>query len=403
MRILMVLDKPFPPDLRVENEVRSLRAAGHEVAVLSMAQGPNDAPVPEGVTVMRREVPRAASNAMRALAATLPALTVFGGAEIVRAARRWPCDVVHVHDLYLAGAGVRAARALGTGLVVDLHEHWLAVLDDYRWSSGFPRRQVVGRRRWHLAARRWLTRADAVVVVNEDMAADYAHCGVPRDRLLPVPNLVDLSGYGRWTVDETLVASLASRPTVLYVGGLVPNRGLDLAVRAMPEIAARVPGAELVIVGDGSERAPLEALARELDAPVRFPGWVAQEAIPSWIDGARVCIHPMRRTRQTEVALSHKLYQYMLAARPVVVTDCVAMRRVVEGAACGIVVPDGDARAFAEAVAGLLLDPAAAARYGAAGRAAVFDRYHWDHGMKPLLAWYGAFDAKRARAGGAAR
>lgn len=424
MRILMVLDKPYPPDLRVENEVRSLQRAGHEVAVLSLsperrsstefesspgappparAQGtphPGASPAtaasahPEA-RVFRIRVPRNAVHWMRGLAATIPVLTWFGAREIERIARRFNPDVIHVHDLYLAGVGVRAARRMGAGLVVDLHEHWLEVLDDYRWSTGFPRRLIVGRRRWRAAARRWLPAADAVVVINEEMATEYAACGVSRDRLIPVPNLVDLDGYGEWAPDATRVAELAERPVVLYVGGLVPNRGLDLAIRAMPAVAARVRGAELVIVGDGTERAALEALAESIDAPVRFAGWVDPTEIPSWIHGSAVCIHPMRRTRQTDLALSHKLFQYMLAERPVVVTDCPAMARVVRDAECGIVVADGDQAAFADAVADLLLDPARAAGLGAAGRRAVFDRYHWERGVQPLLAAYAALAGRR--------
>lgn len=416
MRILMVLDKPYPPDLRVENEVRSLQRAGHDVAVLSLSpdrtvssphasHGPEPGHAvpdadsrpaearrhPVAAPVFRRRVPRTAVHWMRGLAATIPALTWFGAREIERVARQFRPDAIHVHDLYLAGAGVRAARRLGARLVVDLHEHWLEVLDDYRWSSGFPRRLIVGRRRWRAAARRWLPAADLVVVINEEMAAEYAACGVPRARLVPVPNLVDLDGYGGWAPDPARVAELAERPVVLYVGGLVPNRGLDLAIRAMPSVAARVRGAELVIVGDGTERAALETLAESLGAPVQFAGWVDPTAIPSWVHGSAVCIHPMRRTRQTDLALSHKLYQYMLAERPVVVTDCPAMARVVRDAECGVVVADGDQAAFADAVAGLLLDPERASRLGAAGRRAVLDRYHWDRGVQPLLEAYDSF------------
>ena len=424
MRILMVLDKPYPPDLRVENEVRSLQRAGHEVAVLSLSPEreaePGREPLPESpqpvgtrdtlqsaaapppaasarpeAHVFRRRVARNAVHWMRGLAATIPVLTWFGAREIERVARRFNPDVIHVHDLYLAGAGVRAARRLGAGLVVDLHEHWLEVLDDYRWSTGFPRRLIVGRRRWRAAARRWLPAADAVVVINEEMATEYAACSVSRDRLVPVPNLVDLDGYGEWAPDAARVAELAERPVVLYVGGLVPNRGLDLAIRALPAIAAQVRGAELVIVGDGTERAALEALAESIGAPVRFAGWVDPTEIPSWIHGSSVCIHPMRRTRQTDLALSHKLFQYMLAERPVVVTDCPAMARVVRDAECGIVVAGGDQAAFSDAVAGLLLDPARAARLGAAGRRAVLDRYHWERGVQPLVVAYAALAGRR--------
>ena len=156
-----------------------------------------------------------------------------------------------------------------------------------------------------------------------------------------------------------------------------------------PRLRVRLPHVELA-EDLGAERRALETLASSVapEGAVRFEGWRAPEEMPTWIAGAAVCINPLRRTRQTEVALSHKLFQYMLGARPVVVTDCAAMRRVVEDAGAGIVVPDRQVDAYARAIVELLSDSDRSQALGAAGREAVLDRYHWDEAVRPLLAAY---------------
>jgi glycosyltransferase involved in cell wall biosynthesis len=398
MRILMVLDKPYPPDIRVENEVDSLVSAGHDVAVLSI--GPDDRPESEtlenGVRILRRRTSQRWVHAMRALAATWPLSTRYVARAIVASHGVWKFDAVHVHDMYLAGAGLAAAARLGTPCVVDLHEHWSHVIREYRWSSGFPRRWIVGRRRWLAYERRWLPRADLVITVGAEMAADYAGL---TDRLVTVPNYVRLDGYGALPVRAGHPGSVRQEPSVLYVGGLLPNRPLDDAVRGIRLVREAGLPVRLNIVGDGVEGPALRSMVRSLamEDAVFFPGWVGQDEIPTWVANATVCIHLLRRSRQNDVASPHKLFQYMIAGRPLVVSDCPAMAEVVRTAECGLIVRDGDVRAFADAIISLVRDPDEADRLGRRGRQAVLDRYNWDAAVKPLLAWYASRDPGATR------
>lgn len=393
MRILMVLDHPYPPDLRLAKETDSLVGDGHEVCVLSI--GPDDRSAVEelrpGVQVRRYRISSPRVRMMRALAASWPRTTTVVAKAVAEAFREWPFDAVHVHDLYLAGGGVKAASAHGVPCMVDLHEHWSVVLDDYRWSSGFPRRLIVGRRRWRWFERRWLPRANGVTVVSDEMSTYYdaLHAGV-----LVVPNFASLSEV----TDRTPEENRTGPSSILYAGALVPNRGLDTVLRAMPAILRDAGPVRLDIVGDGVEKERLQHLSAELGVAhaVAFAGWVPQAEISEWIGRSTICINPLRRTRQTDVALSHKLFQYMIGSRPVVVSDCTSMERVVKDAHAGIVVPDGDVAAFSDAIIRLLRDPDEAARFGRQGRAAVLDRYNWEEGVRPLLDWYADRERRRS-------
>jgi colanic acid/amylovoran biosynthesis glycosyltransferase len=79
---------------------------------------------------------------------------------------------------------------------------------------------------------------------------------------------------------------------ILYVGRLVPYKGCDYLIRAMQQVQQRRPEAHLVIIGDGTFRAQLELLARELGVRCQFLGEKRQQEIRTWYERARVFCAP---------------------------------------------------------------------------------------------------------------
>ncbi len=194
--ILMVLDHPYPPDVRVENEARSLIDAGFEVSLLALA--PDDRTerdTHDGTTIHRAKLPAKARNVMRGLVSTLPLMDYYLAREIRRVYEQHPFDALHMHDLYLVGAGLRAGRALGVPVVADLHENWVEALKHYAWSNRYPGKLVVNIPRWERTEQRWVHAADRLVVVIEEAEDRYAAMGVPRDRIAVVPNTVKLDAF----------------------------------------------------------------------------------------------------------------------------------------------------------------------------------------------------------------
>jgi glycosyltransferase involved in cell wall biosynthesis len=149
-----------------------------------------------------------------------------------------------------------------------------------------------------------------------------------------------------------------------------PVKRLEVLVRALPLLAARVPEAQLLIVGDGPEEAALRALARTL-APgdrVVFAG-----AIP---DAARVLpMVDLYVTASRREGLPLAVLEAMACGRPVLATAAPGHVDAVEPDVTGRLVPLDDARGLAAAAALLLRDPALRARMGRAGRERVEQRF----------------------------
>ena len=391
--ILMVLDEVFPPDVRVENEARTLVAAGFKVSLLSLAPYPN--PVDRktfdhrGTTVIRKHTPRPVRNKMRGLAATIPAMSLYVSRQVQRVCASMQVDALHVHDLWLFGGGLRAAQKLDIPMVGDLHENYVEALSGYAWSTSFPNKYLINLPRWKKLERQWMRRSTRLVCVNEAQRARYESFGIRPAHVAVTPNTIALDEFNSYSVDEDLIASNRSDFTIIYTGSFDYHRGLDILIRSIPRVIERC-NAHLTLVGDGRVRAELEELVTSLGLGehVTFTGWQPQHLVKSYILASDAGVIPFLKGPHTDAATPHKLFHYMHLKRPLVTTDCTLIQHVVESSEAGIVVPSGSSEALADALVDLWRQPELRARMGQNGREAVKSRYNWDVTVKDMIAMY---------------
>ncbi|WP_432493211.1 glycosyltransferase family 4 protein [Kineococcus gypseus] len=183
---------------------------------------------------------------------------------------------------------------------------------------------------------------------------------------------------------------LGGRPVVVCVSRLVARKGQDVLVRAMPEVRRRVPGAALLLVGDGPHRPAVERLVERLGlrGDVVLTGAVPWADTPAHYDAGDVFCMPTR-TRLGGLEPEALGICYLEAAAtglPVVAGDSGGAPDAVLDGVNGHVVDGRDVAAVAERVAGLLADPARARALGAAGRAWVSRRWGWTEQADRLAA-----------------
>jgi glycosyltransferase involved in cell wall biosynthesis len=214
------------------------------------------------------------------------------------------------------------------------------------------------------ALKRGLVRACAGFLVPGRASAEYlAGLGAGARPIEIAPNAVDTRVFGaavaRARKDrEAIRAELGVEGClVLCVARLAPEKNVELLVDAFH----RLDGGELVIVGDGAERADLEAAA---PPRTRFTGWLEREELVRWYAAADVLVSPSR-SEQWGFAIS----EAAAAGLPIVTTTAVgAARDLVEEGVNGFVVEPDDAAALADALRRLADDPAFRERAGARSR-----------------------------------
>ena len=183
-----------------------------------------------------------------------------------------------------------------------------------------------------------------------------------RGRVRLLANAVDIRRFDP-------VAPPAPDGPVIYCGTVGLAQGVRTLLEAARELEESGNPREFLIVGDGAERAELEALAAEWKlGNVRFTGRVRHEEVPGMIESASMAVMLLRDVPLFADALPTKLLEYMAAGRPVVAAAAGQVAELVSETSAGLVCPPENSHAVAEAIRFLAGDPIEARAMGERGR-----------------------------------
>ncbi|MEU6124509.1 glycosyltransferase [Streptomyces sp. NPDC047123] len=274
--------------------------------------------------------------------------------------------LVHAHS---AKAGLAARLALRGSLPTVFQPH--------AWSF-----EAVGgvtallARRWERHAARWAAR---IVCVSEAEWVTGRRAGIAGAYTV-IPNGVDTERFAPAGQGSADAAARPTVPLVVCVGRLCRQKGQDVLLRAWPAVAAQVPEARLVLVGDGPEADRLRARA---GPRVAFAGEAADAA--PWYRAADVVVLPSRWEGMALAPL-----EAMACARPVVVTDVDGARESLPTAdRAHALVPPEDPAALSRALTALLRDTELRDALGRRGRRHVLDHHDARHTAAAIGAVYG--------------
>jgi glycosyltransferase involved in cell wall biosynthesis len=400
VRVGMVLKATIPqPDIRVEKEAKTLIGAGHEVhLLLERREGERIDETVDGVRFMRSIRMGSLREKWHRYTFNFTFRDPLWRRGIERFVDERGIEVLHVHDLPLVQEAVSVGRSKGVPVVADLHENYPAGLQVW-YRNTIKKMTIYNHRRWADYERRILREVDAVIAVIEESRERIVGLGIPRERVFVVPNTASRE---RETipVDPDIAARYRGRFVVSYIGGFAPHRGLDVVIRALPSLRYRIPGLLLVLVGDRNRgyRNYLAGLAGSLGCGdlVEMTGWQPFEKIWSYIDASAVCLVPHARNPHTDTTTPHKVFQYMMVAKPVIVSDCPPLARIVHDSGAGLVFRYDDPADLAAKILELHGDESLRGEVSRAGRRAFIERFNWDRTSGELVELYRQLQDRRS-------
>jgi glycosyltransferase involved in cell wall biosynthesis len=263
-------------------------------------------------------------------------------------------SVVHVHSPFVTGwLGANFARRSGLPLVFTYHTR----IDEYAHYAPFEPR--IARAAMTALTRAFANRADTVIVPTAAMRRRLREIGV-RAAIAVVPSSIDVARFAggrRSAAARVALGAHGDARIVLAVSRIAKEKHLELAIDAI----ARVRGARLAIVGDGPERAALEARAVRLGVRerVHFTGMLAPDALPDLYASSDAFVFPSSSETQGLV-----LAEAMVAGLPVVAVDNPVNREVLAGGGRLVAADPGP---LAEALAAAVAAPRDAAAARSAG------------------------------------
>lgn len=377
-RIAMVAACPMPArrgtPLRIERLAEALTGRGHQVELITyhVADGPQDLGFPVHRIFGRPFYWRMpAGPSARKLFLYDPALA----AKVVAVLARGGFDAIHAH--HLEGLLVSLPARLRYGVPVLYDAHTMLALELPSYVPGFARPAVAG-------CGAWLDgflprRADYIAAVTPEIRERLIERhGLPAARISVVMNGVETE---RFRVDDPPLADGVVR--IIYTGTLAPYQDLGLLLEAFALAFRRRPDLRLSLCASSSFE-PWEARARAL----RIRGAIdvlpdAFAELPRRLAAATIAVLP----RTCCPGIPQKLLNYMAAGKAIVASAGSA--KILEDELTGLVVPNGNAQAFAEALLRLAGDAPLAARLGTRARQQVLERCSWDRAAEQLESIYG--------------
>jgi glycosyltransferase involved in cell wall biosynthesis len=298
--------------------------------------------------------------------------------KALRAIRALKPSIVHIHDPELLPLAM-ILPGLGCRVIYDAHEdtprqimakYWIP-----RWARGPVSRIVAGVE--SVAS----TRVDAITTVLPVIAERF-----PADRTILVrnfPALDELSSHAAMPHASRL-------PAFAYVGGISEVRGIREMVQAVVRVRPRGAETPQILLGGRFAPLTLESEIRKMPGweHVDFHGWVDRSGVASILAKSRAGIMTLHPTPNHMQSGPIKLFEYMSAGLPVIVSDFPVWRGVIDEAECGLMVDPFDVDAIASAMQWIIDHPEEAEAMGRRGREAVESKWNWASEGERLVELY---------------
>lgn len=299
----------------------------------------------------------------------LPSFLIAHFQASLRVARRQNADIIHAHWVLPNGVvGAWVAKALGVPLAVSLHGSDIFVA---RRSPMFG-----------LVARWTFQQAAVVTACSEHLRQQAFELGATRDKTHLIawgadptrfhPDVPPLARSDFDLTEEDLV--------LMSLGRVVPKKGFDILVQALPSVLSVCPRAHVLIGGDGPQRQELLRTAADLGVSdrVHLPGRISWEQVPRFIAMGDVFVLPSVRDPLGNVdGLPTVLLEAMAEGKPTVATEIGGIPLVIDNEMNGILCSPGDPDALSQAIARVTGDVSLRAQLGRQARTSVEDRFNW--------------------------
>ncbi|NJN41370.1 MAG: glycosyltransferase family 4 protein [Flammeovirgaceae bacterium] len=356
-KIIMLLNAPYPADIRVKKETDALIKAGHTITLLCLRR--KNEPYRDSVDgISIKRIDAGKNNIGLAFWDTIMSISFIHPKFLIalkKAAQEIKPDAVHVHDLPLVGTALRARKTFpNLSVVTDFHENYPEALRTwFKWKKN-PLVRIknflfMNPKRWTALERVACKNADKIIAVVEEMKERLSNqYQIPLSKITVVTNTED-KNFIHQADDPMIYQNFKNKFIMTYCGGIGPHRGVDTAIEAMSRLKAEVD-IMLVIVGFGSTSVmdKLKSRVAELNLiNVSFLGYQPFNTFYSYMRYADVNVIPHQANGHTNNTVPHKLFQGMMAGKPLLVSSCAPLKRIVEQYDSGIVFEAGNPDDFA--------------------------------------------------------
>ena len=383
-KILMLLQAPFPPDIRLEKEIKSLSEAEYNVVLLCNQYDKSKEP-----QFLFGKIVRIKALFKNTKLNKIINFPVFFNPRLIyylfKTFVKEKPDFIHAHDLPTVPLALILKIFFGKKVIFDMHENYPQALREFK-KKGILNYLFKNAYLAEKLENFCIKRIDKIIVVVEENKVRLTKNNIQAENIHVISNTVDLGTFRINNKINTL-SYLDGKYIIFYSGTVSPERGLHTAVLAMKFIKEKLPNAFLLIIGEGKSVNYLKGLVikNNLENYVNILKWCGHEILPSYISRADICIIPQPNNDFINTTIPHKLFEYMLMEKPVLVSDAIPLKRIIYESQAGLVFKSENPEDFALKVIEM---HESQINFGINGRIAVEKKYNWNYDANELIKLY---------------
>lgn len=291
-------------------------------------------------------------------------------------------QIYHFHDPELLPYGLKLKKK-GKIVIFDSHEDSVAQMEEKMWIPALIRKPFsFFYRQYHNNLGRKL---DAVICVSPNILERFISSGFNAEIVSNFPIIED---------HDAIYKTDASSRNIIFAGTINEDWNHNLIMCALE----KVPKTTYVLCGSGSDYYMQSLRVLPGWKQVDFRGKIPHVQVPEAMAACSVGMAILRYHRNTDGKVgtlgNTKFFEYMLAGLPVICTDFILWKAIINEHHCGICVDPEDVDAISSSIAYLLDHPEEAREMGENGHRAVFEKYNWGMEEKKLLALYSSLQKK---------
>ena len=391
MKIGMILDDKYPPHPRVKNEAINLIEAGHVVVLFCL----NYTNLPKRETIDGIEIVRYKANKwLRRFTALAYSIFVYRWVLQIKLKKfiaEYNPDALHVHNMRIGKAVLKATKHFEGEIVLDLHENIPEIMKMYHHVTHFPGNVLIYPSIWKKWEKRLVKKTDKIVVVTDEAKADLIdNYETPDEKIIVIPNSVQPSFYTSPRINAELINRFKDKFSMFYFGDTGIRRGLETAIRSVVQLKKEIPEIHLIIVGKSKSDNYLNDLISKLgiEKYVSHDGFQDEAMLQSYITASSVCISPLLRNIHHDTTFANKIFQYMAMGKPQVVSDCPAQQRIIDEARSGLIHEADNVEDFSEKILTLYNDKKLSEKLGENGATFIREKYNQQLMSVGLMEYY---------------
>jgi len=391
MRIGMILDDVFPPDPRVENEAITLVNSGYKVFLFCLHNGSQKTnELVNGIKVRRYKYSKLTYK-LSALSYDLPFYKMIMKPKINHFIKNNDINFLHIHDIRIAEAVFEVNKKHQLKTVLDLHDNIPENMKFYPHLNKFPGKYIISPNKWRKKENEFILKADKIITVSPNFAENIIKKNnIETKKMVVVPNTVRQSFYKDAIYSDIIKEKYSNKFVVLYLGDTNIRRGLLTAIRATEFLSKKIANFKLVIVGQNTTDSILKEETKKLNLEsfIDFEGWQDVSLFPSYIVASNICISPLYRSIQHDVAYANKIFQYMSFGKPILVSNAIAQKEIVERVHSGLVHQEKNKDDFSSKVLELYQNKEKAEELGKKGKQFIENEFSWEVTSQALVKLY---------------